>query len=617
MLPSAFSIFAAMKPFLRILAYIKPYRNYAILNILLNLFAVLFSLVSITMIIPFLGILIGTVDPVQTLPEFSGSPAYFKDYLYYQITQIVQNKGQISALGFVCILVSASFFMRNFFRYFAQFFLAPLRQGIVRDIRQKVHTKVLQLPVSYFTEKRKGDIIARMSSDVVEIETSVISTLEVLVRDPLTIVTFTITLFAMSPELTLFVFLVFPIAGFIIGKIGRSLKRTSTKAQNQLGKILAMIEENVGGLRVIKAFKAEPLIDQSFGKENERYRTISVRMFRKRNLASPTSEFLSITTLSTVMWFGGKLVLEEQSLSPDVFMGYITLFSQMISPAKSLTSAFYSIQKGNAASDRIIEVLDAHNPIVDPVEPKSLDKLNQSIQFKDMYFGYGEKHVLKNINLEIPAGKSYALVGQSGSGKTSMTHLVPRFYDVDQGGVYLDGINVKDLKLDSLRGLIGMVTQDSILFHDSIARNIGLGKPDASMDEIQEAAKIANAHDFILELPEGYDTNIGDGGNRLSGGQKQRIAIARAVLVDPKILILDEATSALDTESERLVQDALEKLMKNRTSLVVAHRLSTVQHCDAIVVLHQGEIVEIGSHEELSQKPQGVYRKLLTMQNLE
>lgn len=605
-----------MKSFLRILRFIAPYKGYAWLNVLCNVLAVLFSLVSITMIIPFLGILIGTTDPVYEIPEFRLSASYFKEFLYYKITSIVQEKGNMEALGFVCVLVAVSFFFRNLFRYLALYFLTPLRNGVVRDIRAQLHTKVLHLPIAYFTEKRKGDVMARLTNDVKEVEQSIISSLEMTVRDPLTIIAFTLALFSMSPQLTMFVFMVFPVAGFIIGKIGRSLKRTSTKAQDKLADILALIEENISGLNIIKSFNAEKRIDRKFREENQNYYRISNRMFRKRYLSSPTSEMLSMTVLVTVMWFGGKLVLKDGSLTPDVFLGYITLFSQMIPPAKSLTTAFYNIQKGNAAADRINEVIIENNPIVDPEKPKAYTGLGKEISFKNVTFDYGDGPVLKNINLSIPKGKTYALVGQSGSGKTSLMNLVPRFYDVTEGEVLLDDIRLRDLNLSDIRKHIGMVSQDSILFNDTVARNIALGKEEASMEEVVEAAKIANAHEFITQLPDGYDTNIGDGGGRLSGGQKQRLAIARAVLINPEILLLDEATSALDTESERLVQEALEKLLKGRTSLVIAHRLSTIQHADKIIVMQDGKVIETGTHLELAAKD-GVYKKLLDMQSFE
>ena len=605
-----------MKSFLRILRFIAPYKGYAWLNVLCNVLAVLFSLVSITMIIPFLGILIGTTDPVYEIPEFRLSASYFKEFLYYKITSIVQEKGNMEALGFVCVLVAVSFFFRNLFRYLALYFLTPLRNGVVRDIRAQLHTKVLHLPIAYFTEKRKGDVMARLTNDVKEVEQSIISSLEMTVRDPLTIIAFTLALFSMSPQLTMFVFMVFPVAGFIIGKIGRSLKRTSTKAQDKLADILALIEENISGLNIIKSFNAEKRIDRKFREENQNSYIMSNRMFRKRYLSSPTSEMLSMTVLVTVMWFGGKLVLKDGSLTPDVFLGYITLFSQMIPPAKSLTTAFYNIQKGNAAADRINEVIIENNPIVDPEKPKAYTGLGKEISFKNVTFDYGDGPVLKNINLSIPKGKTYALVGQSGSGKTSLMNLVPRFYDVTEGEVLLDDIRLRDLNLSDIRKHIGMVSQDSILFNDTVARNIALGKEEASMEEVVEAAKIANAHEFITQLPDGYDTNIGDGGGRLSGGQKQRLAIARAVLINPEILLLDEATSALDTESERLVQEALEKLLKGRTSLVIAHRLSTIQHADKIIVMQDGKVIETGTHLELAAKD-GVYKKLLDMQSFE
>jgi subfamily B ATP-binding cassette protein MsbA len=503
------------------------------------------------------------------------------------------------------------------FKYFAMFFLAPLRNHVVKDLRQNLFDKTLVLPLSFFSEEKKGDIMARMTSDVHEIEWSIMATLEVIFRDPFSIILYLFALVFMSPQLTLFVFVLFPIAGFLIARIGKSLKRTTNRSREQFGGIMAIIEESLGGLRIIKAFTSEKIIGDKFRNQNLVYTNTMIRMYRKIDLSSPMSEFLGTLVLVIVMYFGGKLVLEQSAQLPaSLFITYIAVFSQIIPPARALTNAYYNIQRGISATERVSMILEAPELITDSKSPLVITELKESISYNNVSFAYSkgdEGYALKNVSINIKKGKTIALVGQSGSGKSTFADLLARFYDCTQGGIFIDSQNIKDIKLNSLRGILGIVSQESILFNDTIYNNIAFGKENATESQIIEAAKIANAHEFILETPNGYQTNIGDKGGKLSGGQKQRISIARAVLKNPDILILDEATSALDTESERLVQDALEKLLKNRTSIVIAHRLSTIVNADEIIVLNKGEIIERGTHKELLEL-NSAYKKLYDMQ---
>jgi subfamily B ATP-binding cassette protein MsbA len=485
----------------------------------------------------------------------------------------------------------------------------------VHDLRTDLHKKIISLPLPFFTEKRKGDLTSRLTSDLVEIEWSIMSSLEMIFKDPLNIIIYLTTLIIISPQLTIFVVILLPLTGILIGVIGRSLKKSSDRGQNKMGDLLSIIDENISGLRIIKAFDAEHHINSNFERESRNYKKIMTKLLRKKDLSSPMSEFLSTIVLVIVMWFGGQLVLMgEGNLSAEEFIGYILIFSQIIPPAKSLTSSYYFIQKGSAAAQRIYEVLDTENQISDAVNPKHIKLLNTQIDFKNISFKYDNNEVLKNINFSIEKGKMIALVGQSGSGKSTLADLLARFYDLEKGKILIDNHEIKSIALTDLRSLMGIVSQESILFNDTIYNNIRLGKLDASKDEIINAAKVANAHQFILDSKNGYQTNIGDRGNKLSGGQKQRISIARAVLKNPEILILDEATSSLDTESEKLVQNALEKLMKARTSLVIAHRLSTIKNADEIIVLDKGVIVERGTHDDLISK-NGHYKKLSKLQS--
>ena len=607
--------FCAMHYFLRILKYIKPYTPFAILNIISNILSILFSLISLTMVIPFLGILFETQEKVYNPQALSLSADAIKNNFYAIISSIIDERGKVEALLFICVLVLITFFFRNLFRYSALYFLTPIRNGIVYDLRNDLHTKMISLPLPFFTEKRKGDLTSRLTSDLVEIEWSIMSSLEMIFKDPINIFIYLITLIALSPELTIFVIILFPVTGLIIGVIGKSLKRSSDRGQSKIGNLLSIIDENISGLRIIKAFNAEKHINKNFAKESSEYKNIMTKLLRKKDLSSPMSEFLSTLVLVIVMWFGGQLVLSGGGgLSAEEFIGYILIFSQIIPPAKSLTGSYYHIQKGSAAAERIYEILDAKNEITDIKKPKEIKIFNNNIKFKNITFKYQNIEVLNNINFSIGKGKTVALVGQSGAGKSTLADLLARFYDIEIGEILIDNNNIKDIAISNLRALMGIVSQESILFNDTIYNNIRLGNLKASDQEVIAAAKVANAHDFILNSEHGYETNIGDKGNKLSGGQKQRISIARAILKNPEILILDEATSSLDTESEKLVQNALTNLMKSRTSLVIAHRLSTIKNADEIIVLDSGSIIERGTHQELINQ-NGHYKKLTELQS--
>jgi len=567
------------------------------------------------MVVPFLGILFETQEKVYNPPPISLNATALKDNFYAIISSIVDEKGKVEALFFICILVLVTFFFRNLFRYLSLYFLTPIRNGVVHDLRMDLHKKVISLPLGFFTEKRKGDITARMTSDLVEIEWSIMSSLEMLFKDPLNIIVYLATLVFISPQLTVFVILLFPITGLIIGIIGRSLKKSSDRGQNKMGDLLSIIDENISGLRIIKAFNAEEHINKNFKKDSIEYQSIMTKLLRKKDLSSPMSEFLSTIVMVIVMWFGGQLVLSTNSdLTAQEFIGYILIFSQIIPPAKSLTNSYYYIQKGSASAQRVYEILDSKNEITEAENPKQIKLLNNQIEFKNLTFSYEKIDVLKDINFSIGKGKMVALVGQSGSGKSTLADLLARFYDINKGEILIDNNNIKEIALHDLHALMGIVSQESILFNDTIFNNIRLGNVNSSEQEVMDAAKIANAHEFIQATENGYNTNIGDSGNKLSGGQKQRLSIARAILKNPEILILDEATSSLDTESERLVQDALDKLMHSRTSLVIAHRLSTIQNADEILVLENGSIIERGTHKELITQ-NGHYKKLSDLQS--
>ncbi len=606
-----------MEYFKKILRFAKPYRIYAVLNIISNIFYAFFATLAMVSLFPMLAVLFKQTESVYTKPVWTGiahTKAYLLDYLNFFVTEKA-GEGEGEALIFMVVLVISMFFLKNLFGYLAMYFITFLRNGVLKDLRNELYDKTINLPIFYYSEKRKGDTIARITSDVLEIQHSFLSVLELIVREPLTLIFTVIAMLSISSKLTLFVFIFLPISGFLISLIGKSLKRKSDKVQKEQGYFLSILEETLGGLRVIKAFNAESRFGAVFKKSTSRFYNFSNSLLNRQNLASPTSEFFGIAAIGVILWFGGRMVLIDKTLQPELFITYMGLAYQILTPAKAISKASYGVKKGNAAAARVLEILEAENPVAEVENAIDKKKFESQIQFDNISFKYEDDYVLKNFSLTVPKGHTIALVGQSGSGKSTIANLITRFYDVNEGAIKIDGEDIRQLTKRSLRDLMGLVTQDSILFNDIVRNNIILGKENATDAEITEAAKIANAHDFIQELPNGYDTNIGDGGNKLSGGQKQRLSIARAVLKNPPIMILDEATSALDTESERLVQDALEKMMRNRTSIVIAHRLSTIQNADTIVVLNKGEIVEQGSHAELLAA-NGTYKKLVTMQSL-
>ncbi|WKD86993.1 Lipid A export ATP-binding/permease protein MsbA [Polaribacter huanghezhanensis] len=608
-----------MNYFKQILRFARPYRKYVFLNILFNILYAIFNVLSVLAFIPVLNILFKQENKITLQPVYNGissAGSYIKDSFYFYISQKIENEGVVQVLLFICLVTFALFFLKNLFRYLASYVLVFLRNGTVKDIRDSLYQKIVELPIAYFSKKKKGDIIARMTADVQEIEISFLTSLEAIVREPLTVVISLTMMIVISLKLTLFVFILLPVSGFIISAISKKLKANSLKAQKETGNFLSFIEETLTGLRVIKGFNAENIIGRKFRDSTKKFKQLMTSVLHRQTLASPMSEFLGSATIIAILWYGGKLVLENNSpLKPEEFLTYIMLFYTVLNPVKAITTAYYNIQKGNASAERIVEVLSAENEIVEEENALTKSTFDREIVFDNISFKYDDEYVLKNFSLTIPKGKTVALVGQSGSGKSTLANLITRFYDVNEGAIFIDGINIKDLKKRALRNLMGIVTQDSILFNDTIANNLTLGLENATKKQIQEAAEIANAHEFIKDLPNTYDTNIGDSGNMLSGGQKQRLSIARAVLKNPPIMVLDEATSALDTESEQLVQVALEKMMQNRTSLVIAHRLSTIQKADTIVVLKKGKIIEQGKHDDLMQE-KGDYFKLVTMQNL-
>ena len=600
--------------FFKILRYIRSYLSYVFLNIGSNIISVIFSLFSLTMIIPFLGILFGTQEKVYQAKPLSLNAASIKENFYLFLSTTIDNKGNVEALLLICVIVLIMFFIKNLFRYLALFFLTPIRNGVIHDIRMDLHKKILALDLAFIGSKRKGDLTSRLTSDLVEIEWSIMGGLEMFFKDPISIILYLSTLIFISPQLTVFVIILFPIAGILIGYIGKSLKNSSKKGQDKLAYIMSIIDENIFGLRIIKTFNAENFINSKFEKSSIEYKKIMNSILRKKDLSSPMSELLSTVVMVIVMWFGGQLVLSENSmLSPQEFIGYILIFSQIIPPVKSLTTSYYYIQKGSAAAERVYEILDQENTIVNKKDVHKISNLKNSINFIIKSFKYENKNVLQNINFTIKKGQKVALVGHSGGGKTTLADLLPRFYDLEDGEINIDNINIKDFDLFNLRNIISIVSQDSILFNDSIYNNIKIGNLNATKEDIINAAKAANAHEFILKCEDSYQTNIGNSGEKLSGGQKQRISIARAILKNPEILILDEATSSLDSESENLIQDALTNLMKDRTSLVIAHRLSTIENADNIIVLKEGKIIEQGSHSSLIAK-NGSYKKLHDLQ---
>jgi len=603
-----------MKKFLRILAYIKPYWIYALLNVVSNMMVIVFSLVTFVMLIPFLNLLFGIDDLVTTRPEIHLNAQSVIDFLNYIISKIILEQGKVDALIFICLFLFGTFFFRNLFRFLAMFFLVKVRVHAVRDIRDEIYHKILILPLSFYNQRKKGDIMSRITNDVQEIDISIMHYLEIIFRDPVTIIAYFVTLLIMSPQLTVFVMVLLPVAGYVIGTIGRNLRKESKVGQARFSGLLSVVEETIGGLRIIKAFTAIGFSDIRFRELNKNYSRLMVKVFRTRDLSSPMSEFLSSVVIITVLWYGGRLVLSDSgTITAAVFITYILIFSQIIPPVKAFSTGYYNILKGVASAERIFEILDAEEVIVEKENPVRISEFKEKIEYRKVSFRYQTDDVLNKIDIEIPKGKIIALVGPSGGGKTTFVDLLPRFYDTVEGGIYIDGVNIKDYRIDDLRSLMGMVTQESILFNDTVYNNIVFGKQGVTRDDVIAAAKVANAHDFIEAMEEGYDTNIGDRGAKLSGGQRQRISIARAILRNPPILILDEATSSLDSESEKLVQDALLRVMKDRTSIVIAHRLSTIKFADRILVLEKGRIVESGNHDELI-KTGGLYKRLHDLQ---
>lgn len=608
-----------MKNFFGILRYVKGYWRYAIWNIVFNVFSVIFSFFSIALLFPFLNVLFSNnANEVATIePRLVISKDSITAYIKYLISHNSEEHGKLYVLIAICLFVVVAIFFKNLFRYLAMYFISPIRNGVVRDIRNKVFNKTLDLPLSYYSEEKKGDIISRMTTDVQEIEWSVMKSLEMIFREPLNILVFVIMMFVISTKLTLIAFVLLPLTVLLIVSIGKSLKKSSTKRQEKMGVLLSIMDETLGGLRIIKGFNAEKKVTERFQTENHEYRNISTKISRKEDLASPLSEFLGVSVLIAILYFGGTMVIQDKTMDGELLILYLVMFAQLLTPAKSFTAAYYSVQKGLASAERINKLLEAEVTIKDIGNPKSITKFEKEIEYKNVSFAYREGEtgwVLNDINLKIEKGKTIALVGQSGSGKTTLADMLPRFYDTTQGEILIDGIAIKDAKITDVRALMGIVTQESILFNDTVFNNIAFGIDNVTEAQVIEAAKIANAHEFISKMPQGYQTNIGDRGSKMSGGQRQRMSIARAVLKNPPILILDEATSALDTESERLVQDALSNLMKNRTSVVIAHRLSTIQHADEIIVMQKGLIIERGTHTQLLSQS-GTYSKLHEMQS--
>jgi len=606
-----------MKGIKKLLVYLIPYWKDALFNLIFNLLAISFSIFSVAMAIPFLGILFNNQPIVANQEAWNLSYSTLEHNFNYFLSQVILQNDKATALLYISLLVVSMTFFKTLFTYLANYVTANLRNGIVKDVRNQLFDKVLKLPLSYFSDEKKGDLMSRMTNDVNEIESSIIRSLNAIFKDPISILFYLATLLFMSAKLTLFVFVLLPFTGVIIAKIASKLREKSAEAQSRMGTLLSQIEETLSGLRIIKAFNSENRVQDKFLNENHLYTRVMVKMWRRRDLASPLSELLGTIVIVTIMWYGGSLILNgDGALSSQSFMGYLMIFYLIINPTKSFTSAFYNVQKGMASVDRINKILNAKESIIEKENAIKINSFDNKIEYKDLQFAYEEETVLQNINITIEKGKTIALVGQSGSGKSTLVDLLPRFYDYKTGKILIDGKEIKELKIKSLRNLFGIVNQESILFNDTIYNNIAFGVENAKEEDIIQAAQIANAHDFITATPESYQTNIGDRGNKLSGGQKQRISIARAILKNPPILILDEATSALDTESEKLVQDALNNLMKNRTSIVIAHRLSTVKDADEIIVLHEGKIVERGKHEELLSLS-GFYAKLHKLQMFE
>ena len=613
-----------MKDFFKVLKrFVPPYKKYMALNIVFNILSAILNLFAFALIIPILQILFRMDDTVYSFMEWPSQPfsvEWWKSVpdiaynnFYWYVNDLIATHGgsfTLIALGVGLVVMTL---LKVLAMYMAFYTMIPIRTGVVRDVRNQINRKITELPLSFFSEERKGDIIARVSGDVNEIETSIMSSLDMLFKNPILIVIYLVAMFVVSWELTIFVFVLLPVAGYVMGKVGKTLKRKSLLGQEQLGTLMSQIEETLSGLRIIKAFNAEKKIQKRFEESNDTFRNTVNRIYRRQQLAHPMSEFLGTATIAIILWYGGTLILSNNSLiDAPTFIYYLVIFYSIINPAKDLSKATYAIQKGLASVERVDKVLKAESNIKSPENPERIN-LNDAIEYNDVWFRYQQEWVLKSVNLRIDKGKTVALVGQSGSGKSTLVDLLPRFYDVEKGSITIDGTDIRNASLYDLRGLMGNVNQEAILFNDTFFNNIAFGVESATLDDVKEAARIANAHEFIMASESGYDTNIGDRGGKLSGGQRQRISIARAILKNPPILILDEATSALDTESERLVQDALENLMRNRTTIVIAHRLSTIRNADEICVMHEGEIVERGKHEELLALG-GYYKRLCDMQ---
>jgi ATP-binding cassette, subfamily B, bacterial MsbA len=603
----------------KIIPFAKKYKINVVWNVIFNILYAFFGTIGMVMIFPVLKVLFGNEEKITTLPKYEGIASvdtYLNDTLFYYVNYYSENFGPNYALLLTVLIVVVTFLFKNIFGYLGLQHLTKLKTGVLRDLREKMFKKIIELPIPYYSEKRKGDTMARMLGDINEVQNSFFMILELIIKEPLTIVFSLIAMINISWKLTIFVFIFIPISGFIISKIGKSLKGKSIKAQQENGYLISIVEETLSGLKVVKSYNAENFFSKTFNDSVNRLYQLTNSIGKKNNMASPMSEFLGIVVISILLFYGGNLVLVDKSLDGSLFIAYIGLAYNILTPAKAISKASFQVKNGLAAAERVFEILEVENVITDKIEALEINSFTKEIQLKNITFAYNEEPILKNFSLSIPKGKTVALVGQSGSGKSTIANLLTRFYDVNSGEILIDNLNIKNLTMKSLRALTGLVTQDSIMFNGSIKENIRLGKLDATDEEIIEALKIANAYEFIKDLPNGIETNIGDAGGKLSGGQKQRLSIARAVLKNPPIMILDEATSALDTESEKLVQIALENMMQNRTSIVIAHRLSTIQKADTIVVMQKGQIVEQGSHDELLSK-NGTYAKLVMMQSFE
>jgi len=604
-----------MKNIRLLLKYFAPYKWSAVKNILYNILSALFALLTFTLVKPFLTVLFSGKAIVANPGPFHLTSDYIGAFSKYYLSVFIEKNGQSGALMLVVIIVIGASLFKNGFIFLANNCMAYIRSSTVRDLRRKLYHKILRLPLSFFTDARKGDVMTRISNDVQEVEISVMSSLTMMFRDPILILVFVIYLFISSYELTLFALALLPVSAWLIGRASRSLRSSSLVGQQNLGRLLTIVEETLTGLRIVKGFNAEEKMQAQFADSNEKYAKVFRRVIRKAYLASPISEFLSTIVVMILMYVGGNLVLHGSGTLPAAsLIVYLVVFSQIIQPAKNITTAYFAIQKGMASIDRIDQILDAEETVAEKENAVSVSGFNNSIEFKGVWYAYNNEPVLKDVNLKIKKGQTVAIVGKSGAGKSTLADLLPRFMDCDQGTILIDGIDIRDLKIKDLRYLMGIVSQQPILFNTSFKENIAFGVKTAEMEKVESAAVIANAHEFIMETEHGYENTVGESGNKLSGGQRQRVSIARAIMANPPILILDEATSALDTESERLVQDAILNLMKNRTSVVIAHRLSTIQHADLIVVLDEGRIVETGTHPELMMKEDGFYRKLHSFQ---